>query len=181
MRTVKQLTTNKFLNIKEVYDEEKHCRGYQFAERRGVDSIAFICWDGAQEKFLVNYEYTPPTDEFMLRAFGGSLDKAVSMKEIVIDEASEEAGYVVKDKHIMELGPVFVSTQMNQRCYLFLVDVTGLKCGERKPENQIEEMAATAWKTKEEIIDGDDWKAIAIICKANKIKGLFKNNLNICV
>ena len=50
MRTVKQLTNNKYLNIKEVVDKENHVTGFQFAERRGVDSVAFICLDVNNER-----------------------------------------------------------------------------------------------------------------------------------
>lgn len=177
MRTVNQLTTNKFLNIKEVYDDTKHCKGYQFAERRGVDSIAFICYDENTGKFLINKEYTPPTDEFLFRAFGGSLDKNVDKVQIVIDEVKEEVGIKVTAKNIYFVGSVFVSTQMNQRCYLYFVDVSDLKRGKTEPENAIEAMAEIVEMTEEEIHRNDDWKAITIIEKA-KVFGRYGDNID---
>ena len=75
MRIIKQLTNNKFLNIKEVIDEEHFVKGYQFAERLGKDSIAFICYDRITNEFLLNNEFKPPVNEMILGAFGGSLDK----------------------------------------------------------------------------------------------------------
>lgn len=178
MRIVKQITTNKFLNIKEVNDSENNCKGYQFAERKGVDSVAFICYNSKVNpdndtygKFLLNKEYTPPTNEFHFRAFGGSLDKQKSMIDIVKDEIKEECGYEVVEKKIHELGKVFVSTQMNQYCYLYLINILGAKNTGRKPENKIEAMAETVWRKEEEIINGDDWKSISIIQKARQ-KGL---------
>lgn len=177
MRMIKQLTTNKFLNIKEVSDPSNNVHGYQFAERRGVDSIAFICWDKRATsdsetfgKFLVNKEYTPPTNEFHFRAFGGSLDKNVEMIGIVKDEVKEEAGFDVKDKNVHYLGKVFVSTQMNQYCHLYFVAVNGGNNTGRKPENKIEEMAMPVWRTEKEIMDGDDWKAIVILSKIKDLK-----------
>jgi 8-oxo-dGTP pyrophosphatase MutT (NUDIX family) len=179
MRVIKQLTTNKFLNIKEVNDSENNCKGYQFAERRGVDSVAFICYNSGEVsedinfgKFLVNKEYTPPTNEFHIRAFGGSIDKQKPMIEIVKEEVKEECGYDVSERKIYELGKAFVSTQMNQYCYLYLVDLKGAKMTGRKSENAIEAMAETVWKKADELINGTDWKSIVIINKAKK-EGLF--------
>jgi hypothetical protein len=173
LRTVKQMTNNKFLNIKEVFDEANHCKGYQFAERRGVDSIAFICYDENTNRFFINKEYTPPTGEFLVRAFGGSLDKDVDKIHIVIDEVKEEVGIEVTSKNIYPVGSVFVSTQMNQRCYLYFVDVSYLKRGDRMPENEMEKMASVLCLGEDEIINNDDWKAIVIINKAKKA-GLLK-------
>jgi hypothetical protein len=42
MREIKKLTDFKFINIKEVVEPEKNVKGYQFAERLGVNSVAFI-------------------------------------------------------------------------------------------------------------------------------------------
>lgn len=170
MRIIKQITTNKFLNIKEVYDSEKHCKGYQFAERRGQGSVAFICYDKTTGKFLLNKEYTPPTDEFLVRAFGGSLDKDKPLIDIVREEVKEEVGYEVSNDMIRYLGSLFVSTQMNQYCHLFLVDITSAKQTGREPENKIEAMAETLWKDDFEIVDGSDWKAITILSKAKQKK-----------
>ena len=170
MREVKQLTENKFLNIKEVHDPENHCKGYQFAERRGVDSIAFICYDVSTKQFLVNNEYKPPVNRFIEGAFGGSLDKDKSLIDIVVDEVEEEAGFVDNSVrwNIVNVGKVFVSTQMNQYCYLFLIVVDKSKQVATKPENAIEAMAQTKWRSEKEILDGEDWKAITITYLAEK-------------
>jgi hypothetical protein len=166
MREVTELTDNKFLNIKAVKHPEMHVNGYQFAERRGVDSIAFICYDSRTNKFLVNGEYKPPTNEFIDGAFGGSLDKDVSKEEIVIAEVKEEAGFVVDEDAVVMVGRSFVSTQMNQYCYLYIVYVDREDQQEREPENAIEAMAETKWVTVDEINLSDDWKSIAIVTKA---------------
>jgi hypothetical protein len=170
MRIVKQLTNNRFLNIKEVNDPELGCSAYQFAERKGVDSIALICYDKKTNRFLLNKEATPPTGGFMIRAFGGSIDKEKSYIDIAKDEVKEECGYDIPTQNIRNVGEVFVSTQMNQFCHLFLVTIYEKYAVEREPENATEAMAETVWLTEEEIMQGNDWKAITIICKA-KAKG----------
>jgi 8-oxo-dGTP pyrophosphatase MutT (NUDIX family) len=163
MRTVNQLTNNKFLNIKEVQDPENHINGYQFAERKGRDSIAFICYDENAKQFLLNFEMKPPLGQFLVTAFGGSIDSNKSLLQIVAGELKEEAGYDAAYNKIKYLGKMFVSTQMNQFCYLYLVLVDKNKQGEREPENEIEKMSSTLWLNLKDIYELEDWKAITII------------------
>jgi hypothetical protein len=166
MRTVEKITDNRWLNIFSVKDPEHGVNGYQYAERLGKDSIAFICYDSAEDLYLVNKEFTPPTGEFMLRAFGGSLDKDVDIKQIVLDEVKEEAGFNVTKDYIFSVGTVFVSTQMNQTCHLYLVYVSKGEQAERHPQNACEALAEPQWLSKDEIVAGGDWKAITILAKA---------------
>lgn len=166
MRNVEKLTNNAFLNILRISYPEKNVEGYEYAERKGVDSIAFICYNRRTNMFLVNREYKPPIDQFICGAFGGSLDKDDDFQKIVRDECMEEAGYSVGKGQVEFVGKSFVSTQMNQYCYLFMVFVYDEDFVGRHPENKVEEMATTAWVTEREIIEGDDWKAIAILLKA---------------
>lgn len=176
MRTIKNLTNNKFLNIKEVYDPDNHVKGYQYAERLGKDSIAFICYDPNVNHILLNYEYKPPINQFILGAFGGSIDKDKDIKQIVIDEVREEAGFEVKENKCLSLGRVFVSTQMNQFCYLYLVLVNKNDEKPRMPENAVEAMATTKWIDEDsDITDLSDWKAITIMFKYEKILQLLKD------
>ncbi|MFA7219135.1 MAG: NUDIX domain-containing protein [Synergistaceae bacterium] len=170
MRIVKQLTSNRFLNIKEVRDHQMGCKGYQFAERKGVDSVAFICIDERNGKFLINNEATPPLGIFLRRAFGGSIDKDKSFEQIVKDEVLEECGYDVADSQIHFVGKAFVSTQMNQYCHLYLVFINDNQETERKPENATEALSHPVWMSEKEIIDGDDWKSIMILQKSKSLK-----------
>lgn len=165
MRIEKKITDNKFLNIIEVKDPSMGCVRYQYAERKGVDSIAFICIDKKKNSFLLNNEATPPLGKFLVRAFGGSLDKSKDKIDIVIEEVLEECGFVVNRKKVKDIGKIFVSTQMNQYCYLYLVDITNAKNVPRQPENKTESLSEPVWRSKDEIMSGDDWKSIVIISK----------------
>jgi len=166
MRIEDKVTDFKFLNIKKIVDPDNNVQGYFFAERLGTDSVAFICYDARSSKFLVNNEYKPPIDEFILGAFGGSLDKDRTPEEIVIAEVKEEAGFRVNQNDVKYVGKAFVSTQMNQFCHLFLVYVDRDKQEEREPENAVEAMAETQWISQQEVWKLDDWKAIAILGKS---------------
>lgn len=90
MRTIENLTDCKFLNLRKVIDPENNVRGYFFSERLGKDSIAFVCYDINAQQILLNQEYKPPIDEFVLGAFGGSIDKDQTLFEIVKAEVKEE-------------------------------------------------------------------------------------------
>ena len=150
---------NKFLQIKKAKNHE-----YYYAERLGIDSIAFVLFDRQKGYGLIK-EFKPPIDEFVITAFGGSIDKDKSLLEIVKDEVKEEAGYTVLDCDILYRGKRFVSTQMNQFCHLYLVDVSGLIPGEKEPETYLESIAKVVWLKYRDVISLDflDWKAQAII------------------
>ena len=168
MKTIKKLTDYKFLNLYEICDPEYHVNGFQFAERRGVDSIAFICFDPRKEQFLLNREWKPPISFFVLGAFGGSIDKDKKPEEIVLDEAREEAGFLVSSDAVKLVGKVLVSTQMNQWCYLYIVFVDKDKQKNREPENDVEAMATTHWMAQSKFAFSKvkDWKPITIISLA---------------
>jgi hypothetical protein len=147
---------------------------YCYTERLGVDSIAFILFDRNQRKFGLIEERKPPFDVregkevTMKTAFGGSLDSDKhSPLEITIEEVREEAGYKVTDDDILYLGKVIVSTQMNQYCHLYLVNVTDIEFSGRDPQTQMEADSVVVWMTKEEVMNNVDWKAITIISKTD--------------
>ncbi len=151
---------NKFLKIKEYKDDNS---SYFYAERLGVNSIAFILYDGNTGKYGLVKEFKPPIDKFLVTAFGGSLDKKIPMIDIVQEEVREEAGYI--NAAISYAGSCFVSTQMNQFCYLYLVDVTYAEKVPKDPQTPMEALATVEWMYKTEVISGCCWKAITILTK----------------
>lgn len=156
------------------YMTVKQTGHYIYSERLGVDSVAFILLDrnNAEKPFGLISERKPPLDErmkkevFVTTAFGGSIDSDHTYAEIVRMEAREEAGYDVTPDKVIFLGDVMVSTQSNQMCHLYFVDVSDVALGEREPENEMEAMANTVWCDSVEVSSGYDWKAITIIAKA---------------
>jgi 8-oxo-dGTP pyrophosphatase MutT (NUDIX family) len=159
---------NEFLTVK------KHEGWFLYAERKGMDSIAFILKDG--KRYGLIHEQKPPFAErsggemvWMTTAFGGSLDKDKSITEILLEEVVEETGYVVGMDRVSVLGSSLVSTQMNQLCYLFLVDVTGLEPTE-KAEWESGEMEFVGnkivWLDAEGVVSNGDWKSITILAEA---------------
>jgi len=152
----------------------KRARGYyEYAERGGMDSIAFILYDRHTDKFGLIFESKPPIDErfgenaHMLTAFGGSIDCDKSLKEICQMEVAEEAGFEVPLENIHSVGMVLVSTQMSQMCHLFYVDVTGIEKTLTAEYENTEEFNGNfvSWVTQDEIMVLRDWKAITIVAK----------------
>ncbi len=150
---------NKFLKIKKCEN-----RDYFYAERFGKDSVAFILYHKAPGVFGLILEYKPPINSFLATAFGGSIDKSCSLQKIVEDEVREEAKYI--NAKITYYGKAFVSTQMNQFCHLYFVDVTNATKCESEPENDIESKSSVVWLSKEEVIYGDCWKAATIMLRS---------------
>ena len=157
---------------------------YFYAERLGVDSVAFILIDeDRRDKYGVVNERKPPMDErfgeevFIETAFGGSNDMiddekykeagqgfAIDhFKKLVKIEAREEAGYDVDIDKIGFISQEFVSTQMNQWCYLYTVNVTGVTQGEKDPQNAEEAKMKTQWKTLKQVQKMNDWKTKTIL------------------
>lgn len=152
---------NKFLQIKVC---TQLCGSpYYYAERLGVNSVAFILKKNS--KYGLIKEYKPPINSFLTTAFGGSIDKDLSLEDIVSEEVKEESGFNPLD--ILFVGRTFVSTQMNQYCLLYVVEV-GDFIGSN-PQNKTEATAKVVWLKEEEIIKLNDWKAITIITKYNKL------------
>lgn len=166
---------------------------YMYSERKGIDSVAFIIqttddfyiltqerkppMDARINENIPGIIYNSDDEAFIVTAFGGSNDripveeyidlkeveKISLFKDIVKDEAIEEAGYVINTDDVRFLGKEFVSTQSNQLCYLFLVDARNSKVVERQPENEMEAQAENVVYTSDYIRNSIDWKSKSIL------------------
>lgn len=150
---------NKWIKIKK---HEKY--SYYYAERLGKDSIAFVLVDKSRpgQMGLIR-EFKPPIDDFLTTAFGGSIDKEKSLRDLVEDEVKEEAGYI--GARIIPMGSCFVSTQMNQFCHLFLVDISHATAVEKEPDSYLEHLASVVWERESDVLIGQRWKAIVLLVK----------------
>ncbi len=149
----------------------KKNKNFIYGERKGTDSIAFILLANNIEdskRVGVVHEYKDPIDRFSTTAFGGSIDKPEfngDLRNLVIEEVQEEAGFKVGLGSIIYAGKVLCSTQMNQFVHLFAVKVDKAKQGERTTTNPTELKGHVEWKTNEEAINLNDWKTATILAK----------------
>lgn len=153
------------------YITVKKNEGYYYAERKGVDSVAFVLFsiDPNDEKRIgIVKEFKSPVNEFVLTAFGGSIDDEKyhnDLRELVVEEALEEAGFTISVDQVDYYGKCFVSTQMNQYCHLFGVNVDKKLQGKKTTTNIRELDSVITWITLPELYELEDWKAITIVTK----------------
>ncbi len=157
---------------------------YIYSQRAGTDSIAFILIDNDLNLVGCISESKPPFDERFnekhmgITAFGGSIDKDLSYIEICKEEVLEESGFYVDIDRITYEGETIVSSQMNQVCHCYSVDITGLKSGDTEADifNSILEQDAikdvdefkhnkVVFKTPDEVMNTGDWKTIFLYTK----------------
>jgi hypothetical protein len=145
--------------------------GHIYSERKGIDSVAFvlIALNASDERRIgLIHEYKDAIGRFLVSAFGGSIDDEKyhnDLRALVKDEVIEESGFTVENKAIEYHGKVLVSTQSNQFCHLFSVEVDKLKQGERTTTNPAELKDSVTWVTMKDVKDLEDWKAQAIIMR----------------
>lgn len=144
---------------------------YYYAERKGIDSVAFVLFNihaTDEKKIGLLKEMKFPVEESIVGAFGGSIDDEKyhdDLYSLVIDEALEEAGFIVDKDDITYYGKYFVSTQMNQFCHLFGVTVDKFKQGLRTTTNPHELESFITWVSVPEVLQLKDWKTIVIVTK----------------
>lgn len=165
----------------------KKARGYyEYGERGGKNSIAFILFNNDTKEFALIFESKPPMDEIMNTevrmnsAFGGSIDMSENhtYQDICQTEVAEEAGYVVPLEKIHFVGDTLVSTQMSQMCHCYLVDVTGIeKTLEAEYEKALSKEQANKdalefagnrvdWMDINTLMDIGEWKSVYIAMQA---------------
>lgn len=151
--------------------KEHQPSGYKYAERKGVDSVAFVLFDrntNDTKRIGVIKEIKPPINRMTVSAFGGSIDQEYykdDLRVLVKEEVMEEAGFEVELEDIKFYGKVLVSTQMNQFCYLFSVSVDKNQIKERTTTNPAELLSELVWLELPEVAQLEDWKAIVIVAK----------------
>lgn len=154
-----------------VWLKVKQIGSFIYAERKGIDSVAFVLLDkdtSDARRIGLTHEFKDPIGCLLTTAFGGSIDDEkyhADLRVLVKDEVIEEAGFDVALEDINYHGKVFTSTQMNQYTHLFSVNVNKSLQGQRTTTNVTELMATIKWLTVYEIKDLQDWKAITIITK----------------
>jgi 8-oxo-dGTP pyrophosphatase MutT (NUDIX family) len=151
----------------------KTAEGYEYAERNGVHSVAFLLYDSGNETIGLNMEYKPPVNSWCLGAFGGSIDPKKSLVDIVLNEVLEETGHKADVSNVEYVGKYLVSTQMNQYCYLFSVAACQDEEVKKTTTDATEVRASIHWHHFTELPVLEDWKSVII---ADAIKKRHFNN-----
>jgi ADP-ribose pyrophosphatase YjhB (NUDIX family) len=111
-------------------------RGFQYLERKGKDSVAVfllrkINADPPQYEVLIRQQHLGIDNREVdgkLHLFScpitGALEEGELPEAAAVRETYEEAGYQAQ---LSPLGRYIVGTQLNEICYLFYADVTGIE------------------------------------------------------
>ena len=149
----------------------KKAGNHIYSQRKGIDSIAFIfiAINASDEKRIgLIHEFKESIGSFLTTAFGGSIDDEKyhkNLKLLVKDEAMEEAGFDIKLSQIQYHGKTMVSTQSNQFCHLFSIEVNKMDQGDKTTKNPSELKSTVSWLSMPEIKDVEDWKSQTIILR----------------
>ncbi len=152
---------NEWFTIKKI--EKNNGESFFFAERAGVDSVAFILFDASRpdgKNFGIIEQYRGNYGQFHKGCYTGSLDKPeLSIEEIVVEEVLEEAGFEVTLDRVAYISKEFCGSGTNECVHLFMVDVTGIPQGETQPESIFEENTENLWVDHNGLLACHDWKA----------------------
>lgn len=113
-------------------------RGFIYAQRRGVNSTACLCFrkePNGSYSFLIRYQPLPLIKDENFKdidvnlypcCITGSIEKDETPETNAIKEIMEESGYQITKKNIVDCIEATASTQMNEIVYHYLVDLTGI-------------------------------------------------------
>ncbi len=130
-------------------------KGFQYLERKGKDSVAVFLLRKSGENperydVLIRHQHLCIDNREVngrLKLFPcpitGALDEGESPEAAAIREVYEETGYRVQ---VLPLGKYIVGTQVNEVCYLYYANVTGMKPDEAQQDGTyLESIGSNEW------------------------------------
>ncbi|UUD37196.1 NUDIX domain [Mycoplasmopsis californica] len=135
-------------------------KGFIYCQRKSVNSIAALLYKKVDNEklFLVHYQPLPEVeektkfDDCFPSTVTGAIEEGEKPVECVIREIQEETGFKVTKKHIKASSVSIATTQMNEKVFNFLVDVTNLEQGEIMNDGSLfEAVSYNEWKTAAEL------------------------------
>jgi 8-oxo-dGTP diphosphatase len=140
-------------------------RGFQYLERKGKDSVAvFLLRQSSQHpeqyEVLIRQQHLCIDNREVAGMFKlfpcpvtGALEEGESSEEAAKREVYEETGYKIQ---VLPLGQYIVGTQVNEICYLYYVDATGMQPDVAQQDGTyMESIAKNEWHPFEFLADCD--------------------------
>ncbi len=148
--------------------------GFQFLERKGVNSIAVLLLKiennelfGLVRKQPLCALSTKDKDQILGNCpITGSIDMVgeefESPETCAIREVEEEAGYKISKIH--DLGTYIVGTQTNEKCHCYISDVTGMANDTPMGDGSEDEaMSYNVWVPFKDILS-ENYSGLVFIC-----------------
>lgn len=141
----------------EMYKTEK---GFYYCQRRSINSVAILCYKKVNNEysFLLRYQPMPQVEEkqnwkdLYPCPITGSIENNELPIECAIRETFEESGYQVSKDNLFEISQSIATTQMNEKVFCFLADVTNIK--ETSPKNDgtiFEKVSKNIWVSESKL------------------------------
>lgn len=156
---------------KKLFDNPHVCmyqtkKGFIFAQRRGINSTATLCFKKQKEgyEFLIRYQPLPILNNKKFKnidnslypcCITGSLEKNQTPIQNCIAEVFEESGYKIAKKDIVDTVNTVSTTQMNEIVYHYLVDLTNKEMSSTPTTDGsfFEKISKNVWVTEKELIN----------------------------
>ncbi|WP_027124254.1 NUDIX domain-containing protein [Mycoplasmoides pirum] len=144
-------------------DLYKSHSNFYYAQRKGVNSIAVLCFRKNSIKkqlteFLVHFQIMPQIaekkHEYDMYAcpITGSFENNENPITCAIREVYEEGGILLSKKNLIASSKMVATTQMNEQIYHMIFDVTGLKQVEPLTDGSyFESLAENKWMNEKEL------------------------------
>ncbi|QZX49032.1 NUDIX domain-containing protein [Mycoplasma sp. E35C] len=152
----KLLHETEWLNL---YQTDK---GFIYAQRKSVNSIASLCFKhvGDEVMYLIHYQPQPELkskkcwNDLYPCPITGAIDPNETPLQAAIRETYEEGGIKVDLNQFHDQIYFVPSTQMNEIVYCFIFDVTNLEQEEPKTDGTLfESVSINKWMTQSEVED----------------------------
>ena len=106
-------------------------KGFIYSERKNKNSIAVLCYNKAGKILIRHQPLVVDGGDTTLYPcpITGSFDvEDENPIDVVLRELQEEAGYAldIESGRLESLGSYIVGTQTNERCFIYIADVSGL-------------------------------------------------------
>ena len=141
----------------DMYKTEK---GFFYCQRRSVNSIAVLCFKKIKNEFffLIRYQPMPQVeekknwDQLYPCPITGSIEKNENPLTSAVREILEEGGITINENDLIVINPSVASTQMNEKVFYYLVDVTNKKIETPQNDGSIfEAVSKNIWVSQKEL------------------------------
>lgn len=172
MKKIETLHKNKWVSLLQMVWPEKKVNGYVYShETRCNGHIVSVLPfrivsetddEGVLEvfEFLLRHEITPcwDIDNQTISSITGGVEKGLTPEETAIEEVEQEAGYIIEEEDLIDLGTCFGTKSSDTIYHLFAVDLTGRE-KETDAEgdgSELERLAECRWHSEADIHRAQD-------------------------
>lgn len=170
---IKTLCKNDWVSLRKIESEPDSIHGYVYSHETRCNghiiSILPYRIRNSKMELLFRYETTPcwnirlgDLNAITISSITGGWEKNKhkSVKDTVIEEMQEEAGYTIKKSELINLGQCFGTKSCDTIYHLFSVKITDNtpfnKDSATGDGSELEKKAFCKWKSTAELIDGMD-------------------------